>query len=302
MHAFYHPGYAALALPAGHVFPACKYGRAWELVRTGAGPGVGFEEPPPLTGADLLRVHTAEYVGKIRDGGLSADELRALGLPWGPGLFNRSRLVAGGTLAAARRALATGGVACNLAGGTHHAFPDRGRGFCIFNDVAIAIRALQAESPGLQTFIADTDAHQGDANHFIFADDPSVWTFSIHVGANYPSHKVPGSLDVELPRYAGGGEYLARLAETLPGALRAFEPDLVFWIAGADVHADDVFGQLRLSDADVAARDALVLAACAEVSAPVAVVYGGGYNRARAHTARLHAGTVLRALNAPAPP
>lgn len=298
MHAFFHPVYAALSLPAGHVFPADKYRLSYDLIHRAAGPAITWEAPTPVSEEALLRVHQSGYVEKIRRGTLTTDELRALGLPWGEGLFPRGRHVSGGTLAAARAALGEG-IACNLAGGTHHAFPDRGRGFCVFNDVAIAIRQLAEDDGTRHVFIADTDAHQGDANHLIFAGDPHVFTYSIHVGANYPSHKVPGTLDVPLPRYASGAEYLTRLAETLPAALRAFEPDLVFWIAGADVHASDRFGQLRLSDEDIAARDRLVLRACREVNAPVAVLYGGGYSaEGAARTAALHAGTVLRALAA----
>lgn len=219
-----------------------------------------------------------------------------LGLPAGEALLTRSCLEVGGTIAAARAAL-TDGLACNLAGGTHHAFPDHGQGYCVLNDVGIAIRDLQVDRSDLRVFVLDTDAHQGNGTHAIFADDPHVFTYSIHVGKNYPAAKTPGSLDVELPRYVAGADYLEQLEATLASALGDFAPDLVFWITGADPHEHDRFGQMKLTDADLAARDEHVLRLVTTRKYPTAILYGGGYNRDRAHTARIHADTVLRAAN-----
>ena len=184
------------------------------------------------------------------------------------------------------------GLACNLAGGTHHAFADRGLGYCVLNDVAIAIRDLHAIHPDRRVFVVDTDAHQGNGSNGIFAGDARVFTYSIHVGRNYPAEKTAGSLDVELPRFVSGAEYLERLDATLPAAFELFAPDLAFWIAGSDPHENDRFGQMKLSDADMAMRDSAVLDLVIRLGVPVVVLYGGGYNRDRVHTARLHANTV----------
>ena len=165
----------------------------------------------------------------------------------------------------------------------------------MLNDVAIAIREQHLSKPKLRVFVLDTDAHQGNGTHAIFAEDPRVFTYSIHVGKNYPSVKTPGSLDVELPRYVSGDAYLEALEGSLTTAMHAFTPDLVFWIAGADPHEDDRFGQMRLNDGHFAARDEHVLNLVTRAGIPIVVLYGGGYNRDREHTARLHAATVLRA-------
>lgn len=242
----------------------------------------------------LQRVHSTAYLERIRHNTLSSEERVRLGLPAGEALLLRSRWEAAGTVAA-MWAAREDGVACNLAGGTHHAFADRGLGYCVLNDVAVAIRALHAEQPERRVTVIDTDAHQGNVTHGIFAGDPRVFTFSIHVGRNYPAEKTPGSLDVELPRFAAGEEYLARLSEGLQEInRRGHVTDLVFWIAGADPHEDDRFGQLKLNDADFSERDLSVLNWARQQRAPLVVLYGGGYNRDRIKTAQLHADTVAR--------
>ncbi|HLL91038.1 MAG TPA: histone deacetylase, partial [Tepidisphaeraceae bacterium] len=200
-----------------------------------------------------------------------------------------------GTLAAARAALRDG-VACNLAGGTHHAFADRGEGFCVFNDVAIAVRALQHDEPYLHAMVVDLDAHQGNGTHAILAADPHVFTYSVHVGRNYPSVKVPGTLDVELSRWASADEYFSRLTESLPWAVEQFEPDVVFYIAGVDVHADDRFGQMMLSTDDVRRRDTWTIDLCRDWGIPTVVLYGGGYNKVEGMTTELHCQTVRVAV------
>lgn len=291
---FYHPGYY-FPLPEEHPFPMDKFWRAEAMIRERQLKNLEIHSVEPVT-EDLLRlVHSAEYLEKIRTGTLEPAEAVKLGLPAGEALLTRSRREVAGTVAAARAALREDGIACNLAGGTHHAFPDRGLGYCVLNDVAIAIRALQIEHPDLRSLVIDTDAHQGNGTHGIFADDPRVFTYSIHVGKNYPALKTPGTLDVELPRYVAGEDYLEQLEATLAPAVNDFAPDLIFWIAGADPHENDRFGQMKLNDDALRARDRHVLELVTTLRIPTAVLYGGGYNRDRVHTARLHANTVLLA-------
>lgn len=292
MRCFHHEAYT-YPLPEDHPFPMDKFWRAAAMVRT-ARPDLTIEAAPIATLDDLRRVHADSYLDAVRDAALSREDLVRLGLPACAALLERSRLEVGGTLAAMRAALADG-IACNLAGGTHHAFPDRGLGYCVLNDVAIAIRSLHATQPATRVFVVDTDAHQGNGTNAIFAGDARVFTWSIHVGRNYPSTKTPGSRDVELERYADGATYLAACRASLPDDLRAFAPDLVFWISGADPHENDRFGQLRLTDDDMQTRDRFVLETALTQRAPVVVLQGGGYNRDRVHTARLHANTALLA-------
>lgn len=292
MRCFHHENYT-YPLPAEHPFPMDKFWRSAAMVRAEI-PSAELIAPEPAPLAALERVHTPAYLDAVARGALSREDLVRLGLPACEALLHRSRQEVGGTLAAMHAALADG-LACNLAGGTHHAFPDRGLGYCVLNDVAVAIRELHATQPEARVFVADTDAHQGNGTNAIFTGDPRVFTWSIHVGRNYPATKTPGSRDVELERYAGGAAYFAALRASLPADLAAFRPDLVFWIAGADPHEHDRFGQLKLTDADMAARDRFVLETCAAGGTPLVVLQGGGYNRDRVHTARLHANTVALA-------
>jgi acetoin utilization deacetylase AcuC-like enzyme len=250
--------------------------------------GLGeVREPERVDRESLLRVHTARYVDDFTSGALGADEMRRLGFPWSPALVERSYRACGGTLAATRFAL-DHGIAMNLAGGTHHAFPDRGEGFCVFNDVAVAIRALQAEGRVDRAAIVDLDVHQGNGTNAIFAEDDSVFTFSMHGRRNYPFTKVPGSLDVELEDGCSDDEYLSLLMEALPRALAAARPDLVVYLAGADAHEDDRLGRLRLTAAALARRDAIVLESAREVGIPVAVTIAGGYGRDIDTTVGIH--------------
>ena len=294
MRCFYHPDYC-FPLPAEHPFPMDKFWRAEAHLQEQLGARVDFVEPRPATMDQLRRVHTAAYLAKIRSADLDRTEVVKLGLPPGEALLARSRLEVGGTLAAFAAARADG-LSCNLAGGTHHAFPDRGLGYCVLNDVAVAIRELLARPGPARVFVLDTDAHQGNGTNAIFHDNPHVFTYSIHVGKNYPACKTPGSLDVELPRYATGAVYQQQLEASLGPALRQFQPTFVAWIAGADIHEQDRFGQLKLSDQDIARRDHFVLDLLSTWRAPVALLYGGGYNLDRPHTARIHADTVIRAV------
>jgi acetoin utilization deacetylase AcuC-like enzyme len=285
---FSSPAYVA-TLPAGHVFPMSKFSESAEALRQS---GVArVIDPGVVCDRDLLRVHTPEYVNSIRTGRYNELTALRLGLPWHPTIAARSFAATAGTIAATGAAF-DDGIAANLAGGTHHAFPDRGEGFCVFNDVAVAVRSLQHIEPTLQILIIDLDAHQGNATNFIFRDEPNVFSFSMHVGRNYPSRKEPGTLDVELPRWVDGATYLATLAGTLPDILARFEPDIVYYNAGVDVHVDDRFGQMRLSTDDMLQRDRMVMDRVRADGVPLVVVYGGGYNRTPGMTAALHVQTV----------
>lgn len=278
-------------LPDGHRFPVSKYAMLRErVIADGIVSADRVLDPHAASDEDLRIVHTAEYVEKFNTGALDAAEVRRLGFPWSLALVERSRRAVGGTVAAARHALSAG-VAMNLAGGTHHAFADHGEGFCVYNDVAVAIRLMQRDGLIRRAAVIDLDVHQGNGTHSILAGDPSVFTFSMHGERNFPFHKVPGSLDIELADRTGDGEYLTRLAEVLPRVLAESAPDLVVYVAGADPHEGDALGRLALTFDGLARRDAYVLTQCREVGIPVAVVIGGGYGRVIEDTVAVHAET-----------
>lgn len=255
------------------------------------------EEIVEVRAADdhLLRsVHDPGYLERIYHGKLGPKEQLRLGLPASPKLYGRSATEVEATRQACLAALEEGVAVC-LAGGTHHAFREHGEGYCVFNDVAVAIRHLQSRQPGIRVMVVDTDAHQGNGTAALLADDPRVFTYSIHVGRNYPTHKQPGSMDVETVRYVEGDLYLKQLFTTLADALDRFQPDLVIWIAGADNHRNDRFGQMLLSVKDLQRRDEVLLRAFIRNRLPVAVLYGGGYNRQVDFTAKIHRNTVATA-------
>jgi len=289
---FHHPDYH-YPLPEEHPFPMDKFTRSRAMLETELR-GARFIAPTPAPWEMLLKVHDSGYLESVRDGRMTDFDRNRLGLPDNAALLDRCRRETHGTVLAARAALADG-IAANLGGGTHHAFAGRGLGFCVLNDVAVACAVLEAEHPGLRVLVVDTDAHQGNGTHALLRGRPGRFSHSIHVGRNYPSEKEVGDLDVGLPRDVGGPEYLAALAASLDEALDRARPDLVLWNSGADVHVDDRFGQMRLSDGDIAERDLRVLRATRGAGLPLVVLYGGGYNRDRIRTARLHADTVLRA-------
>jgi acetoin utilization deacetylase AcuC-like enzyme len=275
-------------LPEGHRFPIGKYERLREQVLIeGVVPPEALLEAARATRESLLLVHTADYVSRFCDGELTPSELRRLGFPWSPALVERSLRAVGGTCEAAVAALAHG-VAMNLAGGTHHAFPGHGEGFCVFNDVAVAVRLLQRSGRIRRAAIVDLDVHQGNGTNAIFAGDERVFTFSMHGARNYPFHKVPGSLDIELPDGADDDLYLMLLAEHLPDILARSHPDLVIYLAGADPHEDDALGRLGLTFDGLARRDAIVIDLCREVGLPVAITIAGGYGRDLGDTVRIH--------------
>jgi acetoin utilization deacetylase AcuC-like enzyme len=285
-------------LPSGHRFPIAKYERLREQVLTTRIIAAGALREPERASRDaLLLVHTADYVDRVLEGRLSPHELRRLGFPWSPALVERSLRAVGGTCEAAAAAL-DDGIAMNLAGGTHHAFPDHGEGFCVFNDVAIAIRMLQRASRVRRATIVDLDVHQGNGTNAIFAGDGSVFTFSMHGGKNYPFHKVPGSLDLELPDGTGDDTYLDQLAMHLPNVLARAQPDLVVYLAGADPYVGDSLGRLGLSFEGLARRDALVIDLCREVGLPVVITIAGGYGRNIDETVRIHLETARIAAGA----
>jgi acetoin utilization deacetylase AcuC-like enzyme len=289
---FYHPEFF-LPLPTGHPFPMEKFPQAHDLLAAENAP-VQISPIAPASNRQLLRVHTSDYLLKLAHGTLDGTEVYKLGLPWQPRLLHRSSLETAATIAACHHALAHG-MAANLAGGTHHAFPDRGLGYCVLNDVAVAVRDLHETRPALRVFVADTDAHQGNGTHAIFRGDDRVFTYSIHGERNYPSAKEPGNVDVGLPREVSGDDYLGALTDTLPAALDHFPADLVIWISGADVHEQDRFGQMRLTTEQMTNRDRLVVEWCLQRGLPLAVLYGGGYHREPGMTARLHANTITTA-------
>ena len=279
-------------LPEGHRFPVAKY----ELLRRrvldeGLVPAERLHDPARIPRELLQLVHDDAWIDALSQGTLTPAALRRLGFPWSPGLVERSFRAAGGTVETARAALEHG-LAMNLAGGTHHAFPSHGEGFCVFNDVAIAIRALLAEGRIRRAAVVDLDVHQGNGTHAIFAGDDRVFTFSMHGGKNYPFHKVPGDLDVELDDGTGDDAYLARLADALPGVLARSAPDLVIYLAGADPHERDRLGRLSLTFDGLARRDAYVLERCREVGIPVAITISGGYGREIEETVQVHVNTV----------
>jgi acetoin utilization deacetylase AcuC-like enzyme len=244
-------------------------------------------QPDPLDRSALARVHTAAYLEKLHSGTLSAAEIRRLGLPWSEALWQRSLLASAGTLWAARNALKEG-LAANLAGGTHHAFADHGEGFCVLNDVAIAIAQLRAEGLVQRAAVIDLDVHQGNGTAAIFEHDEAVFTFSMHGERNYPAQKMRSTLDVALPDGADDELYAQELALHLPRVLAPVRPDLAFYIAGVDVAAGDRYGKLALTEAGIRARDQYVIDTVRAAGVPLTITLGGGYAITRDRTAELH--------------
>jgi acetoin utilization deacetylase AcuC-like enzyme len=268
------------------------------LLREGAFVQADFGIAPPASDEEMHRVHSPEYVRRVVEGRLSREEIRAIGIPWSDRLVERSRRSCGATLAAARTALARGWAA-NLAGGAHHAFRDRGEGYCVFNDVAVAARAMQVEA-GLQRIaIVDCDVHQGNGNAAIFAGDAAVFTFSIHGAGNFPFAKEQSHLDIELADGTGDAEYLWHLERGLDQTLERSRPQLAFYLAGADPYEDDRLGRLKLTKAGLRARDELVLGTLQARGVPVALAMAGGYAREIDDSVEIHAATLMvaRALD-----
>ena len=291
---FYSDVYV-LPLPSHHRFPMGKYSRLRErLLASGEFAPDDFRVPDGATDGDITRVHCPDYLERVATGRLDAAEIRAIGFPWSERMVERSRRSSGATLAAAREAL-TRGWSANLAGGTHHAFRDRGEGFCVFNDAAIAARAMQVEAGLQRVAIIDCDVHQGNGTASIFAGDESVFTFSIHGARNFPFAKEASDLDIDLPDGTGDDEYLWHLERGLDEALERSRPQLAFYLAGADPYEDDRLGRLKLTKAGLARRDELVLGTLAARAIPVALAMAGGYARDIADSVEIHAATICTA-------
>jgi len=285
-----------LPLPEGHRFPMDKYARLRQRVIDDHLLDDGrLLEPHAVAWRDLERVHTRDYVARVRDGALSREEQRRIGFPWSPQMVERSRRSVGGTIDAARAALRDG-VSANLAGGTHHAFRDRGEGYCVFNDVAVAATTLLDTGRVRQVAVLDLDVHQGNGTAAIFAGDARVSTCSLHGATNYPFRKETSDLDVPLPDGIDDDAYLAQLAPALD-AVMATAPDLLFYVAGADPYEGDRLGRMRLTIEGLRRRDAIVLGRCRVERVPVALSMAGGYAPDVDAIARIHAGTITEAAH-----
>ena len=323
MHAFYS-GQFVLPLPDGHRFPMAKYAMLRDRLAVEL-PDVAMREAPRATDGELALAHTPAYIDAIQSGTLSSAAQREIGFPWSPAMVERSRRSVGASVAAVRRALHGDGVAANLAGGTHHASADKGSGFCVFNDVAVAARLAQAEhartvarrfgSPMpqldavnpvdagqggsgrvLKVAVIDLDVHQGNGTASIFKNDNSVFTLSLHGEKNFPHRKEPGDLDVDLPDGCGDAEYLHALEVALDEMARRFKPGLVIYLAGADPFEGDRLGRLKLSYDGLEARDRRVFDWCFVRQIPLALAMGGGYGMKIEETVQVQVNTYRVAL------
>jgi acetoin utilization deacetylase AcuC-like enzyme len=291
----YYADHFVLPLPRGHRFPMAKYARLRErLAASGEFRADDFRVPPAASDGEIGRAHSTEYLERVVTGRLSAREIRQIGFPWSEAMVERSRRSAGATVHAARDALARGWSA-NLAGGTHHAFRDRGEGFCVFNDAAIAARAVQAEAGIPRVAVIDCDVHQGNGTASILKGDDTAFTFSIHGARNFPFAKEQSDLDIELPDGTGDEEYLWHLERGLDETLERSQARFAVYLAGADPHEGDRLGRLKLTKAGLARRDALVLGRLEARAIPVAIAMAGGYGHDIEDTVDIHAATILAA-------
>ncbi|MDQ6628145.1 MAG: histone deacetylase [Pseudomonadota bacterium] len=295
----FHSDRLALVLPPGHTFPASKYRKLRELVESW--PEIELHEAAAADDATLSLAHEPAYVSAVVGNRLDVAEQRAIGFPWSESMLERSRRSVGATIAAARAALVDG-IAANLAGGTHHASASRGSGYCVFNDVAVASRLLQAERAQrpLRIAVIDLDVHQGDGTASIFADDPTVFTLSLHGARNFPFRKARSDLDVGLADGCGDADYLAALSDALDALEqehRAGPFGLAFYLAGADPHEDDRLGRLKLSSAGLLERDRAVLERLSAWRVPVALAMAGGYGRNLDVTAAIQAATLRAGID-----
>jgi acetoin utilization deacetylase AcuC-like enzyme len=274
-----------------HIFPIRKFELVRDqLLREGTLQPKELVEPTPADINDVLLVHSTDYVTRLCNGTLTEKEIRRLGLPWSESLVRRSFYAVGGTIAAALHSLEEG-YCSNLAGGTHHAYPDHGAGFCVLNDVAVAIRTLRSRGLIRRAAIIDCDVHQGDGTAVIFAADNDTFTFSMHGANNYPLFKAKSRLDIELPDRTTSESYLNILAEKLPAIFR-HDPEIVFYLAGADPYEDDKLGKLSLTIAGLKARDEMVLRECYSHEVPITTVMSGGYAKQINDTVEIHCNTI----------
>jgi acetoin utilization deacetylase AcuC-like enzyme len=298
MDAFYCHHFA-LPLPEGHSFPMAKYRLLHERVAAQADAwNIRLLEPRAASDEDLLRVHCPGYVARMVSGQAGSDEMRRIGFPWSALMVERSRRSSGGTVMALRSAIASGGIAANLAGGTHHASFDRGGGYCVFNDSVIAARHAQQHGLARRLLVIDLDVHQGNGTAELCADDDSIYTFSMHGARNYPARKPASDLDVALPSGSGDAEYLDELARHLPVAIKDSGADAVIYLAGADPFMGDRLGLLALTKAGLAERDRQVFQACRRHALPVAVTMAGGYAARVEDIVDIHAQTIRLAAEA----
>lgn len=293
MRVFYASGYFAY-IGDNHVFPISKFQLIAErLLAERTLEPQNIVAPQPASVKDVQLVHTEDYITRLRAGALTEREIRRLGLPWSKALVRRSFLATAGTINAARYALENR-VASNLAGGTHHAFADRGEGFCVLNDVAVIIRVLQRDRLASRFAIIDCDVHQGNGTATIFADDESVFTFSVHGAKNYPLFKAKSSLDIELPDGTSDAEYNQVLEDNLP-KIFAHQPDIIFYLGGADPYENDKLGRLKLSIKGLQQRDEIVLNAARDKRIPIVTTLSGGYAKDTSDTVEIHCNTIRTA-------
>ncbi|MEQ9461212.1 MAG: histone deacetylase [Phycisphaeraceae bacterium] len=275
-------------VPSGHRFPMPKFLILRETLDSlGISQHAQYHRPEAASLKHLLLVHTPDYLDAFINGTLTDDHLRRIGLPWSPHLVRRTITAVGGTILTVQQAL-THGLACNTAGGTHHAFPDHGSGFCILNDLAVAARTALTEGWAARVLIIDLDVHQGDGTAFALADEPHAVTFSMHCRSNFPLRKQASDLDLPLDDHLDDAAYLDLLEQTLPDLLERTQPDLVLYDAGVDVHADDRLGRLNLTDHGILTRDKFVLNSCLNLDIPIAAVIGGGYDHDHHKLAERH--------------
>jgi acetoin utilization deacetylase AcuC-like enzyme len=286
-HRLFYTDHQQLPLPPGHKFPIQKYRLLRELLE--ANRSFQFVPAPLAHVASLELVHAHDYVRTFLDGTINPAVMRRIGFPWSDQLVKRSLASVGGTLAATREALSTGWGG-TLAGGTHHAFSAEGSGFCVFNDIAVAIRSLQANDPTTRAAVIDLDVHQGDGTAHIFRDDTSVLTLSIHCKNNFPLRKQQSKIDIELEAQTTDSIYLDALAKVLPSVFE-FQPDVVFYQAGVDTLESDTLGRLSLTHAGLKERDRMVMEAVATRGVPFVITLGGGYSKPIELTAEAHANT-----------
>ncbi len=298
----YYADHFVLPLPDGHRFPMAKYSRLRERL-SAEFPTLRWGEARPASDEELALVHERAYIAAVAEGTLAPAAQREIGFPWSPAMAERARRSVGATLQACRAACAHGGLAANIAGGTHHAYADKGSGFCVFNDVAVAARLMQAEwarrQPGrarLRVAIVDLDVHQGNGTARIFADDESVFTLSLHGAKNFPFRKEAGDLDVPLPDGCRDDEYLAALDHALAELDRRFDADLVLYLAGADPHEGDRLGRLKLSFDGLEARDRRVMEWAWQRRLPLAFAMAGGYGNDLEATVQVQVNTYRVAL------
>jgi acetoin utilization deacetylase AcuC-like enzyme len=278
-----------------HVFPSQKFRLIYEmLLRESIATTEDFLRPDPASDEDTLRVHTPEWVRKLKTGTLTASDVMLLEVPYSPELVEAVWLAAGGTILAGQAALRNG-FGANLSGGFHHAYPDHGEGFCAIHDVAVAIRKLQANGAVKKAMIVDTDVHHGNGTAAIFQNDPTVFTISIHQENNYPAHKPPSSIDLDMDDRVGDDEYLGALIPAVQKALDEFQPEILFYVGGADPFSEDQLGGLSLTKEGLKQRDRQVFEEARRRSVPVATTLAGGYARRVEDTVRIHVNTILAA-------